>query len=311
MKRKIVVLLTCLCVSGLCACGSADQVQKETNTQIADSEKTEDTDHAKTDQAGETEEPTEESTEQGEINVISFDPASPKEYRGKELQLSYTEGEESVKVQYGDVTYEIQDYVEWIATGYIMEMDDTGFYTIIQLCSSNDWVTSYVLKYDGSSFKEIGSQDGGVVDTSAISGNQINFSTRVNLFGTYSVTIPMKLENDQLASVDEFIKFHNEPDPEIYDTLDSPEGKACYNEEGYKVLTLNQTLQAKSDDGDIELEEGEQIIPYGYNENEKKFYFTYQDKQYYFIYEEAGDGYTLTIDGVDQDDMFVYLPYVG
>lgn len=307
MKRKIVVLLTCLCVSGLCACGEKNLTQKAADTQTVNAEKTQDTENTETIP----EESTEESSETDEFQVISFDPESPKEYRGKELQLSYTEEESSVKVKYGDAEYEIQDYVEWLDTGYIMEKDDTGFYTIIQLCSANDWVTSYILKYDGNGFKEVAVQNGGVMDTSAISGNQITFSTRVDVFGTYGVTIPMKLENDQLTSVDDLIKFYNEPDPEIYDSMDSPEARAVYNQEGYSVLTLNQTLKAMSDDGDIEIEEGQQIIPYGYNENEKKFYFTYQDKQYYFIYEEAGDGYTLTIDGVDQDDMFVYLPYSG
>ena len=30
-----------------------------------------------------------------------------------------------------------------------------------------------------------------------------------------------------------------------------------------------------------------------------------------FTYEEGHGGYPLTIDGVNQDDMFVYLPYAG
>ena len=33
--------------------------------------------------------------------------------------------------------------------------------------------------------------------------------------------------------------------------------------------------------------------------------------KYYFTYEEDQDGYTFTIDGVNQEDMFVYLPYAG
>ena len=62
------------------------------------------------------------------------------------------------------------------------------------------------------------------------------------MFGTYGVKIPMRLENDQLTNVDDIIKFNNEPEPEIYDTLDSPEAKAIYNKEGYRVLTLKRTL---------------------------------------------------------------------
>lgn len=301
MKRKIVVLLMCLCVSGACGCSQVKQAKNEVGTQkqVVNSENTESTENIPV-------ESSEDTSEKDEAKVISFEPDAPLDFRGKELQLSYTE--DSIKVKYGDTEYEIEDYAEWLDTGYIMEIDDTRFYTIVQVCSANDWVTSYILKYDGNAFTEVASQNGSLF---LISGNQITFSTRVDVFGTYGVNIPMKLENDQLTRVDDLIKFINEPDPEIYDTLDSPEGKATYNKEGYKVLTLNQTLKAMSDDGDIEIEEGEQIIPYGYNEKEKKFYFTYQDKQYYFIYEEGGDGYTLTIDGVDQDDMFVYLPYVG
>lgn len=301
MKRKIVVLLMCLCVSGVCGCSQVKQANNEVDTQkqAVNSENTESTENIPV-------ESSEDTSEKDEGKVISFQPDAPLDFRGKELQLSYKE--DSIKVKYGDTEYEIKDYAEWLDTGYIMEIDDTSFYTIVQVCSANDWVTSYILKYDGNALTEVASQNGGVF---FISGNQITFSTRVDVFGTYGVNIPMKLENDQLIPMDDFIKFINEPDPEIYDTIDSPEEKASYNKEGYRVLTLNQTLKAMSDDGDIEIEEGEQIIPYGYNENEKKFYFTYQDKQYYFIYEEGGDGYTLTIDGVNQDDMFVYLPYAG
>ena len=308
MKRKIVVLLTCLCVFGACGCSSDHQAKNEVDTQlqVVNSENTETTEISAAESLEET---SEASSEKEETKVISFEPDTPVNYRGKELQLSYQE--DSVKIQYGDAEYEINDYVEWIDTGYILEIDDTGFYTIIQVCSANDWVTSYIVKYNGNTLDEIAVQNGGVQDASSISGNQITFHTRADVFGTYGVKIPMRLENDQLTSVDDFIKFNNEPDPEIYDTLDSPEAKAIYNKEGYKVLTLKRRLKAMSDDGDIEIEEGEQIIPYGFDEKEKKFYFIYHDKQYYFTYEEGDGGYPLTIDGVDQDDMFVYLPYAG
>ncbi len=308
MKRKIVVLLTCLCVFSACGCSSDHQAKNEVDTQlqVVNSENTETTEISAAESLEET---LEASSEKEETKVISFEPDTPVNYRGKELQLSYQE--DSVKIQYGDAEYEINDYVEWIDTGYILEIDDTGFYTIIQVCSANDWVTSYIVKYNGNTLDEIAVQNGGVQDASSISGNQITFHTRADVFGTYGVKIPMRLENDQLTSVDDFIKFNNEPDPEIYDTLDSPEAKAIYNKEGYKVLTLKRRLKAMSDDGDIEIEEGEQIIPYGFDEKEKKYYFIYHDKQCYFTYEEGHGGYPLTIDGVNQDDMFVYLPYAG
>lgn len=308
MKRKIVVMIICLCVFGACGCSSDHQAKNEVDTQlqVVNSENTETTENIATESL---EEASEASSVKEEAKVISFEPDSPLTYRGKELQLSYQE--DSVKIKYGDAEYEIKDYVEWIDTGYILEIDDTSFYTIIQVCSVNDWVTSYIVKYNGNTLDEIAVQNGGVQDASSISGNQITFNTRADVFGTYGVKIPMRLENDQLTSVDDIIKFYNEPDPEIYDTLDSPEAKAIYNKEGYRVLTLKRTLKAMSDDGEIEIGEGEQIIPYGFDEKEKKFYFIYHDKQYYFTYEEGDGGYPLTIDGVDQDDMFVYLPYAG
>lgn len=301
-------LITCLCVSGMCACGlenqAKDKADTQVQTQMVDSENTEGAENIPV-------ESSEEASQTREPVVISFDPASPQEYKGEQLQLAYTEEESLIKVTYGDAVYEIEDYIEWIDTGYMIAFDDSSFYTIIQACGANDWITSYILKYDGETFTEIAAQNGSVRDTTAIRSNQITFSTRVNVFGTYGVNIPMRLENDRLTPVDDFISFINEPDPEIYDSLDYPEAKAIYNKEGYSVLTLNHTLQAMSEDGVVEIEEGEQIIPDGYNEKDKKFYFTYQDKQYYFTYEEEEDGYTLTIDGVDQYDMFVYLPYAG
>ncbi|MGN0415633.1 MAG: hypothetical protein ACI4FX_09085 [Agathobacter sp.] len=92
MKRKIVVMLICLCVFGACGCSSDNQAKNEVDTQkqVVNSENTEDTGNIP-------------------VEVISFEPDSPLTYRGKELQLSYQE--DSVKIQYGDAEYEIKDYV--------------------------------------------------------------------------------------------------------------------------------------------------------------------------------------------------------
>lgn len=307
MKRKSTFMLSCLCASVvLCACGSSGvQTKDPVNTQIqpVDSQDAKGTEN--------TTESSEQLTETGEAKVLTFKPDASLNYRGKDLHLSLEEEGSIIKLEYGKAEYDIKEYAEWLSDGYIIEIDDTSFYTIIQGCSSNDWVTSYIVKYDGNSFAEVAYQNGGVEDTSCISGNQIIFDTRVDVFGTYGVKIPMKLENDQLTMVDDLIKFINEPDPEIYDTLKSPEGKAIYNKEGYSVLTLKRPLTAMSDDGNMDIQEGEQIIPYGYKEKEKKFYFTYGGKQYYFTYDVAEDGYTYSINGVNQEDMFVYLPYAG
>lgn len=309
MKRGIMILLAGLCVSGLCACGAGGQTNGTADTQLTQAGDTQPAESAE----NVSEEASENVSEAGEAKVLSFEPDVPMNYRGKDLCVSFEEkdGNSSIKLSYGDALYEKKDFAEWISTGYVMEIDDTSFYCLIQGCSSNDWVTSYIVKYDGNAFKEIAVQNGGVTDASSISGNQIVFETRVDLLGTYGVRIPMKLENDQLTNVEDLIQFVNEPDPDLYASLESEEAKACYNEEGYRALTLKRALTAMSEDGSTEIAEGEQIIPYGYKEAEKKFYFTYGGKQYYVIYDVGPDGYSYTIDGVDQDDQFVSLPYAG
>ena len=60
---------------------------------------------------------------------------------------------------------------------------------------------------DGKTFADIEQQIGGIADVSSITKNQITFETRVDLFGTYGITIPMKLENDKLVGLDSVIKF--------------------------------------------------------------------------------------------------------
>ena len=197
------------------------------------------------------------------------------------------------------------------------ESDNT---TLTEQSSENAKVVENYKAEDGNTFVDIAQQIGGIADVSSITKNQITFETRVDLFGTYGITIPMKLENDKLVGLDSVIKFVNNPDSSVFDEFESLDADTKeriakeYNEEGYKVLTLKKNLKSKSDNGDLEIKAGEQIIPYGYDESAQKFYFTYNDTICYFEYEFVDDeynGYTFTINGVDEDDMFEALPYVG
>lgn len=192
--------------------------------------------------------------------------------------------------------------------------------TLTEQSSENAKVVENYKAEDGKTFADIEQQIGGIADVSSITKNQITFETRVDLFGTYGITIPMKLENDKLVALDSVIKFVNNPDSSVFDEFESLDADTKeriakeYNEEGYKVLTLKKNLKSKSDNGDLEIKAGEQIIPYGYDESAQKFYFTYNDTICYFEYEFVDDeynGYTFTINGVDEDDMFEALPYVG
>ena len=206
-------------------------------------------------------------------------------------------------------------------TTQVTEVDsESDNKTLTEQSSENAKVVENYKAEDGKTFADIEQQIGGIADVSSITKNQITFETRVDLFGTYGITIPMKLENDKLVGLDSVIKFVNNPDSSVFDEFESLDADTKeriakeYNEEGYKVLTLKKNLKSKSDNGDLEIKAGEQIIPYGYDESTQKFYFTYNDTICYFEYEFVDDeynGYTFTINGVDEDDMFEALPYVG
>ena len=206
-------------------------------------------------------------------------------------------------------------------TAQVTEVDsESDNKTLTEQSSENAKVVENYKAEDGKTFADIEQQIGGIADVSSITKNQITFETRVDLFSTYGITIPMKLENDKLVGLDSVIKFVNNPDSSVFDEFESLDADTKeriakeYNEEGYKVLTLKKNMKSKSDNGDLEIKAGEQIIPYGYDESAQKFYFTYNDTICYFEYEFVDDeynGYTFTINGVDEDDMFEALPYVG
>lgn len=338
MKRKLELIMTLLFVSALCGCSqntnegkSNELVQMTTQVTEVDSESGGEisTEQASENVKVEESETTENNNTQSQddakaITVIEIEPNKKMDYKGKEILMSLESDDEfdggNIVLEYGDAKYKLNEYTEWITNSYLIEIDDSSFYTILQACYSNDWVTSYIVKYDGNTFVDIAEQIGGIADVSSITTNQIVFETRVDLFGTYGIKIPMKLENDKLISLDKVIRFVNNPDPSVFDEFESLDADTKeriakgYNEEGYRVLTLKMNLKSKSENGDLEIKAGEQIIPYGYDERAQKFYFTYNDTICYFEYEFVDDGYngyTLSINGVDEHDMFEALPYVG
>lgn len=338
MRIRSELIMALLFVSALCGCTqktnegkSNETMQMTTQVTEVDSESegnisTEQAlENVKVEESETTENNNTQSQDDSEaITVIEIEPDKKTVYQGKDILMSFESNDEfdggNIILEYGDAKYKLNEYTEWITTGYLIEIDDTSFYTILQACYSNDWVTSYIVKYDGNTFADIAQQIGGIADVSSITKNQITFETRVDLFGTYGITIPMKLENDKLVGLDSVIKFVNNPNSSVFDEFESLDADTKeriakeYNEEGYKVLTLKKNLKSKSDNGDLEIKAGEQIIPYGYDESAQKFYFTYNDTICYFEYEFVDDeynGYTFTINGVDEDDMFEALPYVG
>lgn len=338
MRRRLNLIMALLFVSVLCGCTqktnegkSNETMQMTTQVTEVDSESDNTTlteqssENAKVVENYKAEDGKTQSQDDSEaITVIEIEPDKKTVYQGKDILMSFESNDEfdggNIILEYGDAKYKLIEYTEWITTGYLIEIDDTSFYTILQACYSNDWVTSYIVKYDGNTFADIAQQIGGIADVSSITKNQITFETRVDLFGTYGITIPMKLENDKLVGLDSVIKFVNNPNSSVFDEFESLDADTKeriakeYNEEGYKVLTLKKNLKSKSDNGDLEIKAGEQIIPYGYDESAQKFYFTYNDTICYFEYEFVDDeynGYTFTINGVDEDDMFEALPYVG
>lgn len=338
MRIRLELIMALLFVSALCGCTQKtnegklnETMQMTTQVTEVDSESegnisTEEAlENVKVEESETTENNNTQSQDDSEaITVIEIEPDKKTVYQGKDILMSFESNDEfdggNIILEYGDAKYKLNEYTEWITTGYLIEIDDTSFYTILQACYSNDWVTSYIVKYDGNTFADIAQQIGGIADVSSITKNQITFETRVDLFGTYGITIPMKLENDKLVGLDSVIKFVNNPNSSVFDEFESLDADTKeriakeYNEEGYKVLTLKKNLKSKSDNGDLEIKAGEQIIPYGYDESAQKFYFTYNDTICYFEYEFVDDeynGYTFTINGVDEDDMFEALPYVG
>lgn len=318
MKKRIALLLTLGMFSGIIACGqNANQNQSDISTKNTEQE---------ADMPSETEEivaeenvaeenETEAIVEETEVEIEKLEQDEAIEYRGKELLMSMANIDEyeggNITLKYGDAEYELSEYAEWNSSASVFAYDDESFYVALQPCYSNDWVFTYIVKFDGNSFVDVAKHEGAV---KSIDKNMISFSTRKDLLGTYGIIINMKFENDALEEIEDEIKFINEASPEVVQSFDEDENdyfKMIYNKEGYRVLTLKQPLKVDSDEGNIEIQKGEQIIPYSYNEKESLFFFKYNEKIYSFKYKVEENEYTVTIDGVSQDDLFEVLPFAG
>ena len=107
-------------------------------------------------------------------------------------------------------------------TTQVTEVDsESDNKTLTEQSSENAKVVENYKAEDGKTFADIEQQIGGIADVSSITKNQITFETRVDLFGTYGITIPMKLENDKLVALDSVIKFVNNPDSSVFDEFES------------------------------------------------------------------------------------------
>ena len=107
-------------------------------------------------------------------------------------------------------------------TTQVTEVDsESDNKTLTEQSSENAKVVENYKAEDGKTFADIAQQIGGIADVSSITKNQITFETRVDLFGTYGITIPMKLENDKLVGLDSVMKFVNNPDSSVFDEFES------------------------------------------------------------------------------------------
>lgn len=107
-------------------------------------------------------------------------------------------------------------------TTQVTEVDsESDNKTLTEQSSENAKVVENYKAEDGKTFADIEQQIGGIADVSSITKNQITFETRVDLFGTYGITIPMKLENDKLVGLDSVIKFVNNPNSSVFDEFES------------------------------------------------------------------------------------------
>ena len=147
MRRRLNLIMALLFVSVLCGCTqktnegkSNETMQMTTQVTEVDSESDNTTlteqssENAKVVENYKAEDGKTQSQDDSEaITVIEIEPDKKTVYQGKDILMSFESNDEfdggNIILEYGDAKYKLIEYTEWITTGYLIEIDDTSFYT--------------------------------------------------------------------------------------------------------------------------------------------------------------------------------------
>lgn len=266
---------------------------------------------------------TDESFDEGAGKKMIIEPDSEVEVSGKTLKYTYVVEDENggghALFSYDGVDYESPNSSEWQCSSYVIDYGEGKFIVFYEMVFSNDWgSTQYITHTPNGDFLDLGVTGADLVNLDDIDvlNNTVTLDTRVDLFGTYGIR-PVYIIGDQgLEYRDEIILFNNEEVVSDGSFLeDYPEELSeVYDANGRQLLTLKCDLELKTDDGDIlNMAAGSQLYVVGYAPMANRFYVEVAGEIAYFEYEEKLGEFEWghTINGMDEDDVFEYLLYVG
>lgn len=266
---------------------------------------------------------TDETSEESVAKKMIIEPDSEIEVSGKMLKYTYVVEDENggghALFSYDGVDYESPNSSEWQCSSYVIDYGEGEFKVFYEMAFSNDWgSTQYITHTPNGEFLDLGVSGAGIVniDDIDIQNNTVTLDTRIDLFGTHGIR-PVYIIGDQgLEYRDEIISFNNEAVVSDGSYLDDypEELSAVYDANGRSLLTLKCDLELKTDDGKIiNMAAGSQLYIVGYAPMTNRFYVEVAGETAYFEYEEKQGEYEWghTINGMDEDDVFEYLLYVG
>lgn len=189
--------------------------------------------------------------------IKAFDPNETISVNDKELTVHYPVSDESeggeLTMTFGDEEVTVFDYCEFPKSAYLVPGEGQSFYVLVQAGYSNDWVSTSLVEYDGE--KELllvlDETDGAIAGTESFVDDTVILETRVDIFGTYGVTIPTRYDKSGFTAISDYIAFTKASEDEEFaaflKNLDGEERayyENIYDEQGRNILVLKQAIRA-------------------------------------------------------------------
>lgn len=184
----------------------------------------------------------------------------------------------------------LADFAQYPRTSYVIE-DGSDLYALVQLGYDNDYTESVLVRLDGDNTAVTDGPIPYALDGTEGVASTIPMYTKVDILGSYSGIKEFYIQSGALVTDDEVFHF-NDNAPEL-------------------VLKKSIKCHDVIADEDITLDAGETLIPMG-TDGVSEFYFkTIEREECMLKFEKDKDGFTITIDGIDQYEIFESLPYAG
>ena len=201
-----------------------------------------------------------------------------------------------VNVHVGDEVFEINDLYFYSASFYLVRAGESEVYLLFTTGADNDYKTTYQYKLTMNGVEHVDT----LISTNVeyIFFDDIETHTKIDRLGTFSASRTYKLSADGLTPVDERFDLNNDEDASFRRWVETKQ-------------VVSVKLMQDDELVDKELPIGTILYPAN-TDNTSVLGFYLEDGTYGELYYEVSpEGFGITIDGVDEYELFDNLLYAG